>query len=91
MATNCWFLKFPSSRVYHLQGDSSDHRPLFIVFTPLDLPQRKKKKKKKPFDLKRCDCQTQVAKKPCKLPGIIQVGLIKVGGAEIFSVVFDKN
>lgn len=42
MATNSSFLKFPSSRVYHLQGDSSDHRPLLIVFAPLDLPQRKK-------------------------------------------------
>ena len=48
MATNGWFLKFPSSRVYHLQGDSSDHRPLPTVFAPLDLPQRKK-----PFRFKR--------------------------------------
>ena len=50
MATNGWFLKFPSSWVYHLQGDSSDHRPLLIVFAPLDLPQRKKKKKNLRFE-----------------------------------------
>ena len=41
-ATNSWFLKFPGSGVFHLQGDSSDHKPLLIVFAPLDLPQQKK-------------------------------------------------
>ena len=42
MATNFWFLKFPSLKVYHLQYDNLDHRPLLIVLEPLDLPQRKK-------------------------------------------------
>ena len=42
LATNSWFLKFPGSGVFHLQGDSLDHKPLLIVFAPLDLPQRKK-------------------------------------------------
>ena len=42
MATNFWFLKFPSLKVYHLKCDNLDHRPLLIVLEPLDLPQRKK-------------------------------------------------
>ncbi|XP_050259968.1 uncharacterized protein LOC126705053 [Quercus robur] len=42
LATNGWFLKFPGSKVYHLQCDSSDHRLLLVVFAPLDLPQRKR-------------------------------------------------
>ncbi|XP_030964467.1 uncharacterized protein LOC115985690 [Quercus lobata] len=42
LATNGWFLKFPGSKVYHLQCDSSDHRPLLVFFAPLDLPQRKR-------------------------------------------------
>jgi len=46
LATNGWFLKFPGSRVYHLQCDSSNHRPLPIVFAPLDIPS-----KKKPFSI----------------------------------------
>ena len=41
LATNGWFLKFLGSKVYHLQCDSSNHRPLLVVFAPLDLPQRK--------------------------------------------------
>lgn len=46
LPTNGWFLKFPGSRVYHLQFDSSNHRPLLIIFAPLDLPS-----KKKPFSI----------------------------------------
>ena len=42
LATNGWFLKFLGSKVYHLQCASSDHRPLLVVFAPLDLPQRKR-------------------------------------------------
>ena len=56
-ATNGWFLKFPSSRVYHLQGDSSDHRPLLIVFAPLDLPQRKKPFRFKKMWLSNSSCK----------------------------------
>ena len=42
MATNGWFLKFPSSKVHHLQCDFSDHCPILIVLAPLDIPPRKK-------------------------------------------------
>lgn len=41
LATNDWFLKFPSTRVHHLQCDSSDHIPIHIVFSGLDPPNRK--------------------------------------------------
>ena len=42
LANNGWFLKFPRSRVHHLQCDSSNHCPLLIVLAPLEIPQRKK-------------------------------------------------
>ena len=42
LATSSWFLKFSGSQVFHLQANSSDHKPLLIVFAPLDLPQRKR-------------------------------------------------
>ena len=42
LANNGWFLKFPRSRVHHLQCDSSNHCPLLIVLSPLEIPQRKK-------------------------------------------------
>ena len=42
LATNGWFLKVPGSQVYHWQCDSSNHRPLLIVFAPLDFPSKKK-------------------------------------------------
>ncbi|XP_050280230.1 uncharacterized protein LOC126721222 [Quercus robur] len=42
LATNDWFLKFPGSKVHHLQCDSSDHCPLLVVLAPLDISSRKK-------------------------------------------------
>ena len=42
LATSSWFLKFPRSKVYHLRCDSSDHIPLLIVFSGLDISMRKK-------------------------------------------------
>ena len=42
LATNDWFLKFPGSKVQHLQCDSLDHCPLLVVLAPLDISSRKK-------------------------------------------------
>lgn len=42
LATNGWFLKFPGSRVHHLQFDYLDHSPLLVVLAPLDIPTCKK-------------------------------------------------
>ncbi|KAK7833160.1 hypothetical protein CFP56_025757 [Quercus suber] len=42
LATNDWFMKFPRSRDYHLQSDSSNHGPILLVLAPLDLPPKKK-------------------------------------------------
>ena len=42
LATNSWFLKFPSTKVHHLRCDSSDHIPIHIVYSRLDPPRRKK-------------------------------------------------
>ena len=41
-ATNDWFLKFPRSRIHHLQCDYLDHCPLLVVLAPLDISPRKK-------------------------------------------------
>ncbi|KAK9997075.1 hypothetical protein SO802_021761 [Lithocarpus litseifolius] len=42
LATSSWFLKFPRTKVYHLRCDSSNHIPLHVVLSDLDLPKRKK-------------------------------------------------
>lgn len=42
LATNNWFLKFPSSRVYHLRCESSYYNQLHIVLSDLDPPIKKK-------------------------------------------------
>ena len=38
--TSNWFLKFPSTRVTHLSCNSSDHLPLIIYLTGLEIHQK---------------------------------------------------
>ena len=52
LASNSWFLRFPSTRIHHLPCLSSDHCPLLINPSGIDLPSQKKKKKK--ITLKKC-------------------------------------
>ena len=38
LANNNWFLKFSSSKIHHLQFDSLDHYPLWIIPNSLEVP-----------------------------------------------------
>ena len=51
LASNPWFLRFPRTQVHHLPCLSSDHRPLFINPSGIEIPSYKK-----PFGLRRCGC-----------------------------------
>ena len=42
LATNDWFLKFPGTKIHHLHCYSSDHLPLFINLSGLELPVKRK-------------------------------------------------
>ena len=41
LATNDWFLKFPGTKIHHLHCYSSDHLPLFINLSGLELPVKR--------------------------------------------------
>ena len=38
LANNDWLWKFSSSKIHHLQFDSSDHCPLWIIPNSLEIP-----------------------------------------------------
>ena len=42
LATNNWFLLFPSTKIHHLHCYSSDHLPLFINLYSLEIPGKRK-------------------------------------------------
>lgn len=42
LATNNWFLLFPSTKIHHLPCFSSDHLPLFINLSGLEFPVKRK-------------------------------------------------
>ena len=60
LATNNWFLKFSGSRVHHLHCDSSDHRPILVIFLGLDPPKRKKPFRFKEMWLSNPSCEEVV-------------------------------
>jgi exonuclease III len=41
VATSDWLLRFPSTRVYHLEGRWSDHKPIWVSSEPMVLPKRR--------------------------------------------------
>ena len=41
VATSDWLLRFPSARVYHLEGRWSDHKPIWVSSEPMVLPKRR--------------------------------------------------
>lgn len=44
-----WFLKFPSSRIHHLECFHLDHRPILLIF---DVEQKRFYRKGRPFQFK---------------------------------------
>ena len=42
LANNEWFLRFAGARVYHLHSDSSNHLPLLIMPSGLEMDRKKK-------------------------------------------------
>ena len=41
LVNNSWFMKFGGSRVFHLSYNSSDHVPILISLSGVNLPTRK--------------------------------------------------
>ena len=67
LASADWILKFPSSRLHHLQGLSSDHKPLWLASDDVNTHFYRAQNR---FDLKPCGLKMTVAKMWSFQPGI---------------------
>ena len=41
MATSDWLSLFPDTKIYHLEADASDHRPILIVPDAMNCSQQR--------------------------------------------------
>ena len=67
MATFDWILKFPSIHLHHLQGLSSDHKPLWLASNDVNIGFTDPKNL---FSLKPCGSKMIVVRRCFTRPGI---------------------